>query len=249
MKKLKLIILICCLSIASLPLARIEAQNETITRLLNLPGINIEINATAEVVPGQNVSLTLSLSKALGPKDVYIGYLNVSVFGFVYGKEKVLMTSLADSNISLANEYNRVLPPFTVPENVWGVTQGEITLTYNATYEQPGTPIIITIMPYENLKASFDITYVENTYLKSMEETLARLNSTFFESFNMSLSEENIGQLNQTYWDYVQKYDALKGSAGELENLRNVSVVLGVITAVLFVSTFYLLFRKPKEQW
>ncbi|MEM3577440.1 MAG: hypothetical protein QXX51_03180 [Candidatus Bathyarchaeia archaeon] len=249
MKKLKLIILICCLSIASLPLARTEAQNETITKLLNLPGINIEINATAEAVPGQNVSLTLSLSKALGPKDVYIGYLNVSVFGFVYGKEKILIVSLTDGNISLVNEYNCVLPPFAIPENVWGITQGEITLTYNVTYEQPGTPIIITIMPYENLKVSFDMTYVENTYLKSIEEQLASLNATFFESFNMSLSKENIEQLNQTYWDYVQKYDALKGSASELENLRSVSVILGVITAILFVSTVYLLFRKPKEQW
>ncbi|MGB9671634.1 MAG: hypothetical protein ACPL0C_04830 [Candidatus Bathyarchaeales archaeon] len=249
MKKIKLVTLIYCLSIAILPIAGTKAQNETITKLLNIPGINIQVNATATTLPGQNVSMTLSLSKSSGPKDVYIGYINVSVFGFVYGKDKILIASLADGNISLVDEYNCVLPPFAIPENVWGITQGEITLSYNATYEQSGTPTIITIMPYENLKVSFDMTYVENTYLKSIEEKLANLNATFFDSFNMSLSEENIEQLNQTYWDYVQKYDALKGSAGELENLRNVSVILGVIAAVLFVSTVYLLFRKPKEQW
>lgn len=247
--KIKLILLICCLSIALLLPAKAEAQNETIEKLLSLPGINIKINATATTTPGQNISLTLSLSKASGPKDVYIEYFNLSIFGFIYGKEKVLMANLTDSGISLTSEYSRALPPFTVPENVWGITQGELTLTYNVTYEQQGTPVIITIMPYEDLKIGFDVTYIENIYLKSMEETLARLNATFFESFNMSLSEENLEQLNQTYWDYVQKYDALKGSASELENLRSVSIILGVTTAILLVSTFYLLFRKPKDYW
>ncbi|MGB9741357.1 MAG: hypothetical protein ACP5IM_06710 [Candidatus Bathyarchaeia archaeon] len=259
MRKIKLISLVWCISLSIFLLTgssaqEVKAQSSAITTSsLYLPEIYIQVNATAETLPGQNITVSLSLSKTDPKKTVEIEHLNISIYGFLYGKEKILIVNMTDTNVSLSGEYNRTLP-VEIPENVWGVAQCEIALTYNVTYEYPGTPTIIIKMPYEDLKASFDITYVENVYLINLEKELASLNdtvtslnNTFLESFNMTLSQENIEKLNQTYWEYVQKYNELQGSSNELTNLRNVSVILGITTIILLASTVYLLLRKPRE--
>ena len=260
MKKNKLVSLVWCISIAIFLLTgsiaqKAKAQSSALrTNATYLPEIYIQVNATAETLPGQNITVNLSLSKVDPKKVIEIEYLNLSIYGFLYGKEKILIANMTDANISPLDEYSRTLPCVEIPEKVWGVAECEITLTYNVTYEYPGTPIIKIIMPYKNLKASFDITYIENVYLTDLEKELANLNNTiislnntFFESFNMTLSQENIEKLNQTYWEYIQKYNESLGNSNELANLRNVSVILGITTIILLASTVYLLFRKPRE--
>jgi len=258
MKKNKLVSLVWCISIAIFLLTgsiaqKAKAQSSALrTNATYLPEIYIQVNATAETLPGQNITVNLSLSKVDPKKVIEIEYLNLSIYGFLYGKEKILIDNMTDA-IPLLDEYSRTLPLVKIPEKVWGVAECEITLTYNVTYEYPGSAPII-IMPYKNLKASFDITYIENVYLIDLEKELANLNntiislnSTFFESFNMTLSQENIEKLNQTYWEYIQKYNESLGNSNELANLRNVSVILGITTIILLASTVYLLFRKPRE--
>lgn len=123
---------------------------------------------------------------------------------------------------------------FEVPENVWDITYGEIMLTYSAKYAT------ITV-DYDEL-GGFSMTYIENVYLKNLEELLDNLNITFRQSFQMNLTLENLAKLNETYW-------RLQGSAGDLDNTRKVVAILAITTVFFVATTVYVVWRKPKEYW
>jgi len=211
----------------------------------DVPGIRIQVNATAETQPNGNITAVLSLK---AETDVHIEHFNLSIFGFTNGIDKILMANITDNNFSLNNGpkvYN--CPSFKVPERVWDVTYGEITLAYNATYTV-GSGILIMI-PYENLTIGFTMTHVENTYLKEVEEqrqnlnnTLEQLKEVFWESFQMNLTADNLADLNKTY-------SALKGSASELGSTRQALTVLAITTVFFVATTVYLVVRKPKQYW
>lgn len=244
MKKIEIAGLMCIsFLLASSIVSTVRAEDSVNMKTFlnsNLPGLNIQVNATIEAIPGQNVYVNLRLSQSSSVKSLNIKSLNLSIFGFIYGKNKTLIANITGKKL---DRYNS---SFTIPENVWGATYGEILLTYNATYVGDFGEVEIK---YPNIIIGFTMTYIENIYLKAIEEQLRGLNSTFFESFNMTLSKENIESLNKTYWDYVQKYNNLQGSEVELANLRSVSMLLGITTGIFLISTVYLLFRKPKEYW
>jgi len=195
-----------------------------------VPGIKIQVNATAETQPNQNITVVLSMKNQT---NVFVEYFNLSIFGFLNGTDKVLMANITGNNFPLDNDSGEYNCTFIVPEQVWDVTYGEITLTYNVTYTVgPG----ILIIPYENLKIGFIMTHIENVYLKSVEEQLKSLSSIY-------------AQLNQTYWELQQNYTTLQGNLNELGNTR-MAVAILVVTTVFFVATtIYLVMRKPKEYW
>jgi len=211
----------------------------------DVPGIRIQVNATAETQPTGNITAVLSLK---AQTDVRIEHFNLSIFGFMNGTDKVLMANITDNNFSLNNDlkvYN--CSSFEVPERVWDVTYGEITLAYSATYTV-GSGILIVI-PYENITIGFPMTHVENTYLKEIEEqqqnlnnTLEQLKEAFWESFQMNLTAENLADLNKTY-------SALRGSASELDSTRRAVTVLAITTVFFVATTVYLFVRKSKQNW
>jgi hypothetical protein len=176
-----------------------------------------------------------------GLTEVHVNHFNLSIFGSVHGKDKILMENITDDNLSLNNasaEYNRT---FAVPENVWGLTYAEIFLNYSAKYG-PAT------FGYE-LGYGFTMTYVENVYLKAIEDLLQSINSTFVTDFQMNLTQENLALLNQTYWELKQNITALQQSLGELDNTRMTVAILAVTTVFFVATTVYMVMRKPKEYW
>lgn len=251
-KKLSLTLAIFALIFASIRVAEAQTPTENMKTFLNskIPGIQIQVNATAETQPNQNITVILSLKRQT---TVYVEYFNLSTFGFLNGTQKIIMANITDNNFPLGDAPQIYNCTFKVPEQVWDVTYGEITLTYNATYTAEFGRLEI---PYRNITIGFTMTYVENIYLKAIEEQLKNLNAlfeqlnqTFWESFQMNLTMENLALLNQTYWELQQNYTALQGSLNELANTRSAVAVLAITTVFFVATTIYMVMRKPKQYW
>ena len=207
-------------------------------------GISIQVNATREINPGENMTISLWINCTADGVDV--NYLILSVYGFRYGQEKILLNStsliesvpLAFNNIS---QYNCIV---NASNDVWDATYSELHLKYS-----------IRDSPFE-YNPSFSSTIVRNVYLEELEKmfrslnlTYWQLNQSFWESFNMNLSAENLAQLNKTYWEYQQNYTSLQGTLNELNNTRQAAVALAITTVFFVATTVYLVMRKPKQYW
>ncbi len=212
-------------------------------------GISITVNATKETIPGGNTAIGLWINCTSA--GVKVDYLNLSVYGFKSGKEKILLNftcALPNAPISLNQtiEYN-----VSIPNDVWGATYGELYLKY-----------AIVDQPIER-NAGFHMTIVRNVYLEELEQqlkslnesyqqlnnTLEQLNQTFWESFQMNLSTENLAYLNKTYWELQHNYTALQGSLNELDNTRSAVAALAITTVIFVATTIYMIMRKPKQYW
>jgi hypothetical protein len=238
--KLSFIISIFILTIA--PFINVKAQTSTDNMETyfdsTIPGLRIQVNATVETQPTQNVSVILKMIALL---NVSVKYLNLSIVGFSDGKNETLIGNMGNgTSFALQSVSSEIFNgTFTVPENVWGVTSGKLTLTYSTKTESGG---VNETKDYPPFSIGFTMTYVENVYLESMEELLQNLNSTFRESFDMNLTLNNLARLNETY-------TGLQGSAGDLDNTRRVVAILAVTTVFFVATTVYLVMRKPREQW
>lgn len=222
-----------------------------------IPGLKIKVDAPVEAKPGENITVTLKLE---GQTSVLMKHFTLSIFGFLFGKDKILMAKITDSDFALGvKQYNCTCK---VPENIWGITYGEIILTYNATYNAgSGMPVIT--MPYKNLTVGFAMTSIENVYLeevkvqleeserqlKDLRDMLGELNKTFSQCFQANLTLENLALLNRTYWELKQNYTSLQGGLTELDNTRRAAVILAVTTVFFVATTIYLVMRKPKQYW
>jgi len=235
---------------ALLNIAGVQAQQEENMETFfdsSVPAIKIQVNATAETKPTQNITFSLSL---IGQGDVFVKHFNFTIYGFLRGQNKTSLYSIPDGNFTLANkQYQRT---FRVPENVWDVTYGEITLAYTVEYTVGQGKLI---MPY-NITVGFSMTRIENVYLKSLEEQLANLhdvldglNQTFIECFGKNLTVDELLSLNQTYWQFKHEYESLKGAKSELDNVRTAMVFLAVVAVFFAATTAYLVFRRPKSYW
>jgi len=226
-KKQKLIILLSILAFTFTSICTIKAQTQENMKTFfdsEIPGIRIQVNATAESQPIGNITVILSLKRVT---DVDIKYFNFSVFGFLNGTYKTLMANITDYNFSLGDIPQIYNCTFKVHEQVWDVTYGEITLKYDVKYTiSPGPGL--QIMPY-GLAFGFPMTRVENVYLKNLEEQF-----------------EN---LNKTYWELLKNYTELQGSQSELGNTRIAVGVLAIATVFFVATTLYLVMRKPKQYW
>jgi hypothetical protein len=214
-------------------------------------GISITVNATKETIPGGNTGIGLWINCTSA--GVKVDYLNLSVYGFKSGKEKILLNftcALPNAPISLNQtiEYNYNV---SIPSDVWDATYGELYLKY-----------AIVDQPIER-NAGFQMTIVRNVYLEELEQqlkslnesyqqlnnTLEQLNQTFWESFQINLSTENLAYLNKTYWELQHNYTALQGSLNELGNTRSAVAALAITTAIFVATTIYMIMRKPKQYW
>lgn len=168
------ILLLPTLVFASICGVKAQASTENTKTFLDseISGITIQVNATAETQPNQNITVSLSLKRQA---SIYVGNFNLSIFGFVNGTYKTLMYNMTDGNFSLDDtprEYNRT---FIVPGQVWDTTYGEITLTYNVTYPVgPGS----LKLPY-NIILGFIMTHVENVYLANLQAQYDQLQQNY----------------------------------------------------------------------
>jgi hypothetical protein len=237
MKKTGLAIIISIILFATI--CNVKAQSENMQTFFDhkIPGIKITVNATAETQPNANITVKITINPL--EEEVNIKYFNLSVFGFINGTYKTMIYNITVNNFPFNDT-------FTVPEQVWGVSYGEITLTYDVKYVVDQGPTIT--IPYENF-IGFPMTRVKNVYLETVEEQLRNLNSifeqlnqTFWQMFQMNLTEESLASLNETYW-------GLKGSSNELGNTRMAVGILAVTTVFFVATTLYLVMRKPRESW
>lgn len=195
-------------------------------------GISLEVNATREAIPAQNITIKLWINCT--SDDVTVNGLNLSIYGFRNGREKISLsnfTSFAEATPLAYHQTTECNYTVVVPENVWDATYADLCLSYTA------------IGNDHSVKRGFPMTLVRNVYLEDLEQQYNDLNESFHQ-LNSTFSE-----LNQTYWSLKQNYTDLQEITSTFDNTRRVTVILAITTAFFVVTTSYLIMRKPKEYW
>ena len=188
-----LITMIVALVFARINIARAEDELKTFYSKDDLAGISIMIDATAETVPGGNMTIATWVNcTATG---VEVEQINMTVYGLIGGEEETPLATLdVVENRTLAfnstSEYNYTL---TVPDDVWGVTFADLHLKY-----------FIYSSGFE-YNPSFPLTIVRNIYYEQLKEDFNNLNSSLI-------------QLNTTYWQLDANYSQLSTSYSQLNN-------------------------------
>ena len=210
-------------------------------------GISIQLNATRETVPGANITITLLVNCT--SDDVYVDYLNLSVYGYKhveYALEKDTLTSVCvmkQTSLALHNA-SRHNYTISVPSEVWDLTYAELHSKYTVVSEPFGFDETFSITTVRNLRwEELEEKYqkLNDTYWQ-LNSSVEQLNQTFWEIFQMNLTAESLDSLNETYL-------GLKGSSNELGNTRMAVGILAVTTVFFVVTTLYLVMRKPRESW
>jgi hypothetical protein len=205
-----------------------------------VPGIRIQVNATAETEPNENMTVVLSLT---GASNVNVEYFNLSMYGFLNGKDRILMSNMTDAGFSLTGDPKEYSCSFTVPEQVVDATYGEINLTHSINLG--GFQLRVS-----NLTLGFTMTYVRNVYFEKLQDDFRNLSDNY-NSLNGTYWQlnDNYTQLNQTYQELQQNYTSAQGSLGELDNARRVVAILAITTVFFVATTVFLFMLKPKQQW
>ncbi|MEM3694981.1 MAG: hypothetical protein QXJ11_03370 [Candidatus Bathyarchaeia archaeon] len=246
MKKSRIITLVAILILTSATFCRTSAQaNEMQTFFYKkYAGITIRVNAINETIPNENLTIKLWYNSTAEP--VHIDYLNLTIYGFREGAQKLTLNStclLENASLPFNNtgEFEVVAH---VPDDVWGVTYAELYLEYS-----------IVDLPLKYLEG-FSMTAIRNIRYEELQEkyrelngTFSLLNQTFWESFGKNLTIDELLSLNETYWELLQNYTTLQGSLNELNNTRVAVGVLAVTTIFFVATTVYLVMRKPKDYW
>jgi hypothetical protein len=244
-KKLGVLSVIFIIALALPCLVKAQTPGENMKTFFDseITGIKVQVNATAETQPTQNITVTLRLTAKNDVTVVNLDSLNLSIFGFLNGTDEILMESIQAHDLSLnpmgSIDYNRT---FEVPERVWDTTYGEIVLNYSVTYGG------VVTLHFNQLTLGFTMTQVENVYLNNLEIKYQELNNSYLElNRTYWLLNSTYQKLNQTFWQLERNYTSLKGSAGELSGTRTVAAVLGVTTVFFGATTAYTVKRRPKE--
>lgn len=230
---------------ALVPIVSAQTENMEMFYQGEFLGLKIEVNATREAEPGENITVTM-LVESLA-KNVKIKYLYFNFFGFVDGETKIPLI-----NFPLVEEETPLEPEdvitenctVSIPKNVWGVIYGELFL------EQSQGLVSIEI-PH----IGFTMTKVKNVMMEQLKGQLEDLNKTYkqlkenYTRLNEQLQslQENYTQLNETYVALNQTYWELKESVGGLETTRNVMFIFLATTVTFAATTAYLFLRRPKR--
>jgi len=235
-----LIVVLVALSLVLVGARNTDAQMSDLQEFFSAKygGVSLRVDASREAVPGGNMTVEVMVNvTAVG---VRIEYLNVSVYGFINGREQIQLNStivMADKRLEL-HETTESKNTIIVPNGVWGITYGQILLRY-------------TIIDLSYLQTpGFPLTTVRNVYLENLESQFRSLNqshSLLSESFrNLTMEFDN---LSQTYTELQGNYSQLQVNAVDLDNTRRVAVILTITTVFFVATTFYLVMRRPKEYW
>jgi hypothetical protein len=222
-ERIGLMFILLTLTFASI--SNVKAQASTSTENMKtffdskIPGIQIQVNATAETLPTENITVVLGMT---GIGNVSLEYFNLSIFGFLNGTYKVMMLNMTDANFPLNSTMRKYNCTFTVPEHVWDITYADISLTYRA--DLGGLELTFPQVTY-----GFTMTLVKNVYLESIEYQLAHL--------------------TDLYQQLQQNYTALQQNLNELDNTRSAVAILAITSIFFLATTLYLVMRKPKNYW
>jgi hypothetical protein len=263
------VLVILALVLASVCRVRAQAANQNLVTYYNseISGMTIQVNATAETRPTENLTVLLSLLpvSSVSLSNVHVDDLSFTVLGFINGTREVpIGEGIVDSNFQLngiAREYDR---NFTVPDGVSDRTFGEIVLNYSVALGS-------LKLSFENATFGFYMTSVENTFLESIEtqlralnESYTRLNDTYnnlistYKGLTQSYAQLNDAynnltvsyiKLNQTFMQLQRNYTTLQADENALADTRQVAVILAITTVFFVATTVFLIMRKPRESW
>lgn len=255
--KSSFILIVCILTLAMMCKVKGQVGGENVKTFFDseMPGIKIQVNATAEALPAEYLTVWLRL---MPQTSVYVELLRFEVYGFLNGTDEVSIGSVTDYNYSLSGAHREYNGTFFIPDGVWGVTFGQITLTYSASLGG-------LELRFPGAVSGFYMTYVENTLLKDLENQLKTVNENYakltddYAKLNdkyINLTGEYL-QLNQTFVQLQQNYTnlwanytALQGSMnGDLDNTRRVAVIFAVTTVFFVATTVFMVMRRPSETW
>jgi hypothetical protein len=246
LKTLTTILVMLVLTLALIQNATAPTSEEMQTFFsINYVGISIKLSATRETMPDENMTINLWINCTAA--DVDAECLTLSIYGFRYGKEKILLKSVHEIKntshlvFNHTEQYNYTVH---IPHDVWDAIYAEMHIEYtvvDSTFEE---------------NPNFSITIVRNVYLEELENmfknlnyTYWQLNETFSECFQMNLTKENLDSLNQTYWALQQNCTSVQGNLIELGNTRTAVIILAITTVFFVATTFYVVMRKPKQYW
>lgn len=247
------VVLILALTLVRSITAQTPEEMETFF-LSKYGGISIQVNATRETVPGANITIKLLVNCTAD--DVYVDYLNLSVYGYKhveYVLEKATLRAICVIKQTFlvyhnASQHNYTIP---VPNDVWDLTYAELHLKCTISGELKERDETFSITTVRNVlleELEEKLEWLNQTYQKlnntywQLNSTVEQLNQTFWEMFKMNLTAESLALLNETYW-------GLKGSSNELGNTRTAVGILAVTTVFFVATTLYLVMRKPRESW
>jgi len=202
-------------------------------------GISVEVEATKEILPGGNMTIVLTVNCTA--EGVHISYLNASVYGFINGRTQTLISSrtiINDTSLQF-NQANRTEYTVTAATNVWGITYGQLFLSY-----------AIKDLPSTERNPGFPLTSVRNLYLETLESRFGFLNRTYVQLSQsyMNLSQD-YDELRMNYSQLQGNYSQLQGNVIDFDNTRRVAVILTVTTVFFVATTLYMIMRRPREYW
>jgi hypothetical protein len=237
------VLAIMLLGLSCLGSVRAQVSEGVLKGFLDTPvlGVRIQVNATAQGRPGENITVILVLTAESDVAEIKVQYFNLSIIGFLNGTYGILMKSAYAESFSLDGGSRSYTCNYTfvIPEWVSGKAYGQITLSHWATYQLQTSSIINnTITVYNNASVcGFYMTDVENVYLENLQQDYQQLNQSYT-------------QLQQNYTQLQKNLtDALRGNSDSLDSARTVITVLMITTIFFVATTLYLAIKKPKEPW
>lgn len=239
--KVSFIFIVCTLTLAIVSKTRAQGAEDNVKTFFDseMPGIKIQANATAETRPTGNLTVWLSLTPQT---NVYVEFFRLEVYGFLNGTDRVSIGNITGNNLPNGTE-SKYSMPFPVKERVWGVTFGEITLTYSIS-------LGALELKFPDAISGFYMTHIENTFLDSLQSQLRDLNQSYNQLngtyYNLTSAYM---QLNQTLGQLQQNYTSLQGNINELDSTRRVAVILAITTVFFVATTVFMVMRRPKESW
>jgi len=202
-------------------------------------GISVEVEATKEILPGGNMTIVLTVNCTAD--GVYINYLNASVYGFINGRTQTLISSrtIIHGAPLQFNQANRTEYTVMASTNVWGITYGQLFLSY-----------AIKDLPSTERNPGFPLTSVRNLHLETLESRFGFLNRIYVQLSQsyMNLSQD-YDELRINYSQLQGNYSQLQGNVIDFDNTRRVAVILTVTTVFFVATTLYMIMRRPREYW
>jgi hypothetical protein len=213
-------------------------------------GVRIQVNATAQARPGDNVTVMLVLTTQTvdPPTEVDVENLSLSILGFLNGTYGTPLGSpIQDGNFTLSTTPRSYNSTFTVPAWVTGKIYGEIKLAHTAYWG----PLGVNTTKLGGLVWGFYMTDVENVYLEELQQNYQQLNQTYTQlNYSYTKLNYNFTQLNYNYAQLQKNLtDALQGNSNSLDSARTVITVLMITTIFFIATTLYFVIKKPKEPW
>ena len=240
--RLSMVLTFLLLAFITISGSRVQAAEQQMQIFYDseLPGIRIQVNATAYARPSNSITISVNL---ITHTNVYVDLFNVELFGFMNGTVKTSVANITDNYFKLDSDSRTHSAVVFVPELVWGVLYGEIRIKYSA--DLGGIQLTLP-----SLTSGFPMTQVENTYLENLENQMKSLSESNHDlGQQLKNATSNFEQLNTTYYELQKNYTSAQGNAADLDNTRRLTAVLGIAAAFFVATTVYLVIRKPKETW